>query len=124
MIVAFCPEEQVEAFGETLTLRLDFQAITTIEGALDVSFPVAIAHARSIPPSYSILSRVLWCCLRKHHPDISIDQALAMVVSQEKDGEALGFTLDALLERALPAKEDKEPKNGQSGQSKASAASG
>lgn len=127
MIVGFCPEEQVEAFGQSFTLRLDFKAITTIEGALDVPFPVAVAHARATPPSYSILARMLWCCLREYNPEVTIDQALAIVMDKSKDGAKFGFALDALLERAFPKpEEDKEPKNAQKrrGRSKSSAAAG
>ena len=125
-LVAFCPEEQVEAFGETLTLRLDFRAITTVEGALDLAFPVAVAHARNSPPSYSILSRLLWSCLRQHNPEITIDQCLGMVMDRGAEGAKVGFALDALLERAFPIAEDKKPKNGQrrNGRQKTSAASG
>lgn len=112
MIVAFSPEEQVEAFGQSLTLRLDFRTISVIEGALDVPFPVAVAHARASPPSYSILSRLLWACLREYNPEITIDQALAIVMDAGKDGAKVGFALDALLERAFPvATEGKNREN-------------
>jgi hypothetical protein len=44
VIVAFAPEEQVEAFGETYTLRLDNRAISVIEGALEMDFPTVVDH--------------------------------------------------------------------------------
>lgn len=111
MIVAFAPEEEVEAFGEKLTLRLDWRAITTIEGDLNVTFPTVVAQIHSGDPSYSLLSRVIWACLRKHNPEVSIDQCLAMVMENGNEGAKVGFALNALLERAFPIVEDKEQKN-------------
>lgn len=111
MIVGFSPEEQVEAFGEKLTLRLDFRAITTIEGALDMPLPLVIAHVRSGSPSYSVLGQVLWAMTREHHNDLTLDQVLAIVMDKTPDSARVGFALDALLERALPLpKEDRKPK--------------
>lgn len=126
MIVAFSPEEEVEAFGEKLTLRLDFRAVTTIEGALEMQFPVAVAYARNSPPSYSVLSRMLWAMFREHHPEIGIDQCLGMVMDRGKEGAKVGFALDALLERAFPIAEDRKSKNPrkQNGRRKTSAVSG
>jgi hypothetical protein len=126
VIVAFSPEEQVEAFGQSLTLRLDFRAISTIEGALDVQFPVAVAHARNSPPSYSILSRMLWACLREYNPEVTIDQALAIVMDKGADGMKVGAAFDALLERAFPITEDRKRENPpkRNGRSKSSAAVG
>lgn len=126
MLTAFSPEEQVEAFGETYTLRLDYRAISVIEGALDMTFPMVVAHIRSGNPGISLLSRVLWATLREHHPDVTSDQAMSIVMDQGKDGAKFGAALDALLERALPLQtEDRKPANPpKRGRSKVSAASG
>jgi hypothetical protein len=127
VIVAFAPEEQVEAFGETYTLRLDNRAISVIEGALEMDFPTVVAHVRGGSPRYAILSRVLWALFREHHPGVTIDQALAIVMDRGDDGTKVGFALDALLERAFPlAAEDRKLPNPpkRAGRSKSSAASG
>ena len=126
-LVAFCPEEQVEAFGEKLTLRLDFRAITIIEGALDMQLPLAVAQIRAGTPSFSVLGQVLWAMLREHNSAITLDQCLSIIMDKGTDGAKVGFALDALLERAFPiATEDKNPKNAQrrTGRSKTSAVTG
>lgn len=112
MIEAFSAEEQVEAFGQNLTLRLDFHSITVIEGDLDMQMPQAALSIRSGSPSYSMLSRVLWALFREHHPDMTLGQCLSIVMAKSPDGAKVGFALDKLLERAFPlATEDKKPKN-------------
>ena len=127
-LVAFAPEEQVEAFGETFTLRLDFRAISVIEGALNLQFPAVVAELRGGNPPYATLSRVLWALLREHHPEVTIDQCLAIVMDPGKDGGKFGFALDALLERAFPVvTEDRKkpnPPKKRGGRSKTSGASG
>lgn len=127
MIVAFAPEEQVEAFGEVYTLRLDNRAISVIEGALELDFPTVVMHIRSGNPRYALLSRVLWALFREHHPEVTIDQALAIVMDRGDDGTKVGFALNALLERSFPVPtEDRKPENPRkrNGRSKSSAASG
>ena len=126
-LVAFAPEEQVEAFGETYTLRLDFRAISVIEGALEMSFPLVVANIRGGSPSFGMLSRVLWARLREWNPEVTIDQALAIVMDGGKDGAKFGAALDALLGRAFPITEDREkpnPPKRRRGRSKTSAENG
>lgn len=127
MIVAFAPEEQIEAFGATYTLRLDFRAISVIEGALDMPLQDVCTHLRSGNPPVGLLSRVLWAMLREWNPEVTIDQALAIVMDRSNDGAKFGLALDALLERAFPiTAEDRKPANPpkRNGRSKTSAASG
>jgi len=130
-LVGFCQEEQVEAFGEKLTLRLDFLAMTTIEGALNgTPMPIVVAHVRSGQPSYTILVQMLWAMTREHHRDLSHSQILEMVMDTGPDGAKVGLALDALLERGFPMpkpdEEDKKPKNVRKrrGASRTSAAGG
>jgi hypothetical protein len=112
MIEAFSAEEQVEAFGQVLNLRLDFHSITVIEGDLNMQMPQAALAIRSGTPSYSLLSRVLWALFREHHPEMSLPQCLSIVMDKGKDGEKVGFALDALLERCFPmATEVRKAKN-------------
>ena len=126
-LVAFAPEEQVEAFGETYTLRLDFRAISVIEGSLGIPLPDVVKRIRSGNPDYGALSRVLWALLREWNPEVTIDQALSIVMDRGKDAAKFGFALDALLERAFPIAEDRDKPNPpklRRGRSKASAANG
>lgn len=127
MIVAFGLEEEVEAFGEKLRLRLSFKEITIIEGALGVNMPTAAAHIRGGSPSYNELTQVLWAMTREHNDHLTHNQILTIVMDSTPEGAKVGFALDALLERAFPIQvEDKESKNGErrNGRSKSSAASG
>lgn len=126
-LVAFAPEEQVEAFGSTYTMRLDFRAISVIEGAVGMSFKGVVNQIRSGDPDYGVLSRVLWATLREWNPEVTIDQALSIAMDQSKDGAAFGFALDTLLGRAFPVvTEDREKPNppNRRGRSKSSAVSG
>jgi hypothetical protein len=124
-LASFNHEAQIKVGDETLTLRLDFRAITTIEGALQMDMPSVVGVIRSGRPPLSVLGQVLWSLLRKHHEDVSLDQAAGIMFADE--AAEIGLQLDALLERAFPLdKEDKEPKNPpqQNGRSETSAASG
>jgi hypothetical protein len=126
MIEAFSAEERVEAFGEILTLRLDFHSITVIEGDLQMDMPEAALKLRT-RRSHSLWSRVLWALFREHHPEVTLGQCLAMVMDKGKDGVKLGFAFGTLLERAFPlTTEDKKPKNApkRSGRSQPSASVG
>ena len=125
-LVAFCPEEQVEAFGRKFILRLDFGAITTIEGMTQMPMPLVSAHIRSGPNHAlrGMMAAVVWAMLRKHNPEVTHDEALGSVMDTGEDGTTFGFAVDALLERCFPlSTEDKEPKNakGRNGRSKSTA---
>lgn len=127
MLVAFSLEEQVEAFGEVLTLRLDFRAITVIEGVLEMPMPQAAVSIRSGSASYSLLARVLWATFREHHPNMTVEQCMSIVMDKTGDGLKVGFALDTLLERAFPLPtEDRKTKNPPKshGRSKSSAVAG
>jgi hypothetical protein len=126
-LVAFGEEEQVEAFGETYTLRLDFHSITVIEGAMSMQMPDVVAHIRSGKPAYSLLATVIGALMREHHSNVTPNQCMAIVMDKGRDGAKFGFALDALLERTFPLEtEDRKRPNPpkQRGRSKSSAASG
>jgi hypothetical protein len=126
-LVAFVEEEQVEAFGHKLTLRLDFRAITTIEGALNMPMPLVSAHIRSGAPGVGLLAQVIWAMLREHNAHVTHDEALSIVMDKSNDGAKVGFALDALLERVFPLpKEDRKPSDPRKrhGRSKSSADAG
>lgn len=124
---AFGIEEQVQVCGETLTLRLDFRAITGIEGKLDLAMPVVAAMLRSGCPPVSWFAQVAWFMLREHHQDVTLDQVAGAMFSE--DSSAMGFAVLALIDRAFPVPvpgEDKKPKNApkQRGRSKSSTSAG
>lgn len=124
-LVAFGEEEQVTVDGVALTLRLDFRAITIMEGALNSDMPSIVANFRSGRPQLSVLGQMLYAVTREHHMSITLDHAAGLMFS--KDAAKLGFALDSLLERAFPLpKEDRKPKKEPrpNGRSKSSAAAG
>ena len=112
-LVAFGDEQQVQVGEETLTLRLDFRAITIMEGSLQSDMPTIVANFRSGRPQLSVVGQMLWAILREHHPEVTLDQAAGLMFS--KEAAKIGFALDALLERSFPLAEDKaedkKPKN-------------
>lgn len=112
-LVAFGDEQQVQVGEETLTLRLDFRAITIMEGSLQSDMPTIVANFRSGRPQLSVLGQMLWAILREHHPEVTLDQAAGLMFSDE--AAKIGFALDALLERSFPLADykpgDKKPKN-------------
>lgn len=128
MIVAFADEEQVEAFGEKLTFRLDFRAITFIEEKLQMPMPLASAYFRTAGCPRGQMAHFVWAMLREHHPDITPEQALTIVLNNGADGTKVGFAVDQLLERnwPIPTVDDDKKKRPtkRSGRSKSSAASG
>jgi len=127
VIVAFSDEEQVEAFGEKLTLRLDFRAITVVEQALNnTPFPTVAAYVRSGTAPFSVIGEMLWALFRAHHSEVTRDEVLAMLMDKGADGTKVGFALDALLERSFPIAEGRKSKNPpkRNGRSKSSAAAG
>lgn len=124
-LLAFGEEEQVTVDGQALTLRLDFRAITIMEGALQSDMPSIVANFRSGRPQLSVLGQMLWAMLREHHSEVTLDQAAGIMFA--KDAAKVGFALDALLERAFPLPtEDRKPANPRKrrGRSKSSAAAG
>lgn len=124
-LVAFGEEEQVTVGGQGITLRLDFRAITIMEGALQSDMLSIIRNMRSARPQLSVLGQMLYACTREHHSDITLDQAAGMMFAPE--AAKIGFALDRLMERILPLEtEDRKPKKAppRNGRSKTSAVSG
>lgn len=124
-LLAFGEEEQVKVGEDTLTLRLDFRAITIMEGALQSDMPSIVANFRSGRPQLSVLGQMLWAMLREHHQDVTLDQAAGIMFS--KDAAKVGFALNELIDRAFPpVMEDRKKPNPpkRNGRSKSSAASG
>lgn len=124
-LVAFGEEEQVTVDGNALTLRLDFRAITVMEGALQSDMPSIVANFRSGRPQLSVLGQFLWAVTREHHSDVTLDQAAGLMFS--KDAAKIGFALNELIDRAFPIPtEDRKPANPprQRGRSKSSAVAG
>ena len=109
-LLAFGEEEQVTVGGQPITLRLDFRAITIMEGALESDMISIIRNMRSARPQLSVLGQMLYACTREHHSDITLDQAAGIMFAPE--ASKIGFALDSLMEKVLPLEtEDRKPKN-------------
>lgn len=113
MIEAFADEERVEAFGQTLILKLNFGVITAIEGALNnARMPTVAAYIRNGLAPLTFTVETVWAMLREHQPEITRDQVMTIVTDKGAEGAKVGFALDVLLERTWPmAVEGRERKN-------------
>jgi len=113
-LVAFYDEEPLEACGEKLTLAIDFSTIDVIEhiageqGGI-VQFPNVVAMLYADPPPLSVSGKVLWALLRRHHEDVSLDQAAGLMFSEH--GNRVAQAMLTLINRAmnLGKAKDKNP---------------
>lgn len=116
MLTAFYDEEVVQlGDDDTLRLAIDFRAIDLMEhivGDSDAITPstLIVDHVlHSNPCPVSILCKVLYALLRRHHEDLSMDVCLGVMAS--KHSVAASFAMQNLLRRAFnygePAKEEK-----------------
>ena len=105
MIKPLRAEELVEIGGETLRLALDFGALDAIEGQAGEPFDVIqrkLVSARKVPQS--LQAKVLWGLLRRHHPDLTLDHAAAMVF--DKASVVIGVAIGRLIDAAFFADKD------------------
>ena len=104
-LTAFYDEEVVEAGDTKLTLAIDFRAIDIIEGLAGgpgeiVPMPTVLAWLFTPPASIGLSGKVLWALLRRHHDDVSLDQAAGLMFHKEH-GPKVGQAIDRLLSRAF-----------------------
>jgi hypothetical protein len=105
MLTAFYDEEVVQLGDDTLRLAVDFRAIDLMEhivGDSDAITPATliVEHVlTSIPCPVSILCKVLYALLRRHHEGISLDVCLGVMASEHS--VAASFAMQTLLRRAF-----------------------
>jgi hypothetical protein len=71
-------EVTLESKGRAYTLRLDFNAMCSLEGYFStpdrmMTFPMIVEAVKA--QSFTHLRGVVWAALRRHHPDLTVDDA-------------------------------------------------
>lgn len=105
MLSAFYDEEVVQLGEDTIRLAVDFRAIDLMEhivGDTNAITPatVIVNHVlHSAPCPVSILCKVLYALLRRHHEDINLDVCLGVMGGAHS--VAASFAMQTLLRRAF-----------------------
>lgn len=113
-IVAFYDEEPLEACGESLTLAIDFKTIDVVEHIAGrdgqiIQFPVVVSMLYADPPPLSTSGKLLWALLRRHHEEITMDQAAGLMFSEH--GNRVAEAMLKLINRAMNIGEPKKEKD-------------
>ena len=88
--------------GRTLTLRRDLRAIAAAEVAADVSIKTMSESIERGGPSLEYTAALLFGTLRRHHPEITFDEAFDLL---ESDADALNAGMNAATKGgAAPAR--------------------
>lgn len=115
MLTAFYDEEVVQLGEDTLRLAVDFRAIDLMEhivGDTDAITPATliVSHVlNSVPCPVSILCKVLYAMLRRHHEDISMDVCLGVIGGEHS--VAASYAMQTLLRRAFNFGEPEKAKD-------------
>jgi hypothetical protein len=103
-MLAFYDEELISIGEDTLTLAIDFRALDLAEhliGDAGTITPVTeiVAMLFADHPPRSVLGKLLWALLRRHHETISLDMAAGLMLG----GHAghLTVAMRSLLVRAM-----------------------
>ena len=105
MIAPIDARASFEAEGETLTLQMNFRTIALAE---DAKPDVVNSFSRGGKPTLSGVAALIWAFAQPAHPELSQDQALALVM---RHGEAAGAALAEVF-RAGTATAGGEPADG------------
>jgi len=113
MIPSFYDEEPLEVCGEKLTLAIDFGIIDIIEHTASredgiVPMPNVVAMLYAAPPPLSVSGKVLWALLRRHHEEVTMDQAAGLMFSEH--GNRVAIAMLSLINRAMNLGEPRKEK--------------
>jgi hypothetical protein len=102
-LASFYDEEIVQVGDVTLRLAIDFSIIRIIE-ATAISdrvtpMPEVVAMLFADPPALSILGVVFYALLRRHHDDISMDQAAGVMFGEH--AQRVGMAMYQLIVRSM-----------------------
>lgn len=114
-LLGFRHEEAVAVGEDRLRLVLNFRALESIESETQRDFDTILRQlttAGTTPPT-SLVCRVVWGLLREHHPEIDIDQTLALIngPAAVQIGEAMGKLFETAFPRARPDDGKAKPAN-------------
>lgn len=103
-LTAFYDEELVEAGADKIRLAIDFRAIDTIEhivgdGGQITSMPLVVSMLFADPIPLSVSGKVLWALLRRHHEQVTLDEAAGLMFGPH--GGKVGQAMLTLLLRAM-----------------------
>lgn len=117
-LAAFCDEELVEAGQDKVRLAIDFRAIDIIEHIIGdegqiTSMPLVVSMLFADPPPLSVSGKVLWALLRRHHDQVTLDEAAGLMFGPH--GGKVAEAMLTLLLRAMnlgdaKAKDENPPK--------------
>jgi hypothetical protein len=101
----FFNEAEVEiADGEVLHLVLNFMVIDRIESLTGQSMDQVLPQL--ISPPHNLATKILWAMLRVRHEDVTLDEAMGVVVDR-KYGPKVGLVMADLLKRSYDFEEAK-----------------
>jgi hypothetical protein len=109
-LAAFYHEVAVLYREETYRLVLDFAALDAIESETGRSFD-GILREFTTPhaePATTLQAKVVWGLLRRHHPEITIDQVVSLLFSVAS--AAIGIGMGKLFETAFPRADPSQKK--------------
>lgn len=104
MLQAFYHEAPVQVGDDTLRLTLDFGAMDAIEGQAGRPFDAIVKDLTEQTATMSLQARVVWGLLRRHHPEISLEQAASLLFGNQ--GAAVGLVIGKLLSAAFASGEE------------------
>ena len=109
-LAPFYHEVAVPLEDETFRLVLDFAALDAIESETGRPFDGILREFTSpgAEPATSLQAKVVWGLLRRHHPDIALDQVLTLIYSTASS--AIGIGMGKLFETAFPRAEPAKKK--------------
>jgi hypothetical protein len=108
-LAAFRHEEQVTLGDDTYRLAMNFRALDAIESETKRSFD-GILRELTTPgaePPMSLQGKVVWGLLREHHPEVTLDQSITLILGPA--GVQIGMAMGSLFETAFPRAEAPKP---------------
>lgn len=91
MVAPVDAKVELEAEGETITLRLNFRSISLLE-----EHGLDLFAEEGVKMTLSKSARMLCCLAVEDHPDLTPDQALAIIRST---GQQFGYAVIELIQR-------------------------
>jgi hypothetical protein len=109
MVAAFYHEQTVDIEGEPIRFVLDFAAIDATESLLGGrGYDTILADMMDGTAPLAVQAKVLWGLLRRHHPELSLDQATTLLFG--RTGLIVGASLGTLINAAFPTADPEKAK--------------
>lgn len=105
----FYNEQSVVIDGETIRLVIDFRAIDATEQLLEMGYDLILEEIQKSGSPLGFQAKVLWGLLREHHPEMTFDEIMPMLLGE--NAVTVGLALTALFEAAFPVAEKERGQN-------------